>query len=62
MSNAAPANQSPRSGRWYANTLLTLMAGFVIAMMLDRGQGSLMSVADAQKLTPPVKITTVTRR
>jgi hypothetical protein len=52
MSNT-PANASPRSGRLYANTLLTLMAGFVIAMMLDRGQGSLISVADAQHAQQP---------
>jgi len=52
MSNAAPANASPRSGRLYTNTILTLMAGFVLAMMLDRGQGSLMSVADAQNHQP----------
>lgn len=53
MSNAAPANASPRSGRLYANTLLTLMAGFVLAMMLDRGQGSLISIADAQHAQQP---------
>src|SRR4051812_16027585 len=53
MSNAAPANASPRSGRLYTNTLLTLMAGFVRAMMLARGQGSLMSVADAQNRQQP---------
>jgi hypothetical protein len=53
MSNAAPANASRPSGRLYTNTLLTLMAGFVLAMMLDRGQGSLMSVADAQHASQP---------
>lgn len=53
MSNAAPSNASGPSGRLYTNTLLTLMAGFVLAMMLDRGQGSLMSVADAQHAQQP---------
>ncbi len=44
-----PAYAGPtRQQRLFTNTILTLIAGLLLAMMLDRGQGSLISQANAQ--------------
>ncbi len=50
-STATVATQSgpTRSQRLYTNTVLTLVAGLLFAMSLDRGQGSLISQANAQQ-------------
>jgi len=44
-----PAYTGPtRQQRLFTNTILALIAGLLFAMMLDRGQGSLISQANAQ--------------
>jgi hypothetical protein len=41
-------NGPTRQQRLFTNTILALIAGLLFAMMLDRGQGSLISQANAQ--------------
>jgi hypothetical protein len=50
MNTPSPAVTRPQ--RLYANTVLTLIACIMLAMMLDRGQGSLISLASAQPRQP----------
>jgi hypothetical protein len=51
--NPAASNTPTRSQRMFTNTILTLIAALLLAMMLDHGQGSLIPLADAQHQTQP---------
>jgi hypothetical protein len=54
MSSNAPTSNAPtRSQRMFTNTILTLIAALLLAMMLDRGQGSLIPLAQAQHQSQP---------
>ncbi len=54
MNTTTPTTVQPvytgptRQQRLFTNTILTLIAGLLFAMMFDRGQGSLISQANAQ--------------
>src|ERR1051325_664878 len=54
MSTSPTQTNAPtRRQRMFTNTVLTLIAGLLLAMMLDRGQGSLIPLAEAQHQAQP---------